>query len=184
MGVIFNSHSSVETRPFVWPLLHVFFQEDFFMTTINNMSKTDSISLQFAGRDYINLVGGENKFKKNYIEKVIKDEQAANTLVDIMVRLSPCNYLYFNYKGKYGGNIEGIRFYYLINHPATTKLNIYRKSSEEPLVNNHLQKCYVIVEYKKNPKVKFLAISAIAQKNDIDTFNGMRVETSDGHHIA
>ncbi|MDR2598416.1 MAG: hypothetical protein LBC25_01705 [Holosporales bacterium] len=47
------------------------------MTTINNMSKIDSISLQFAGRDYINLVGGENKFKKNYIEKVIKDEQAA-----------------------------------------------------------------------------------------------------------
>jgi hypothetical protein len=41
----------------------------------------------------------------------------------------------------------------------------------------------VLVEFKKNPKVKFLGISAIVQPNDVDVFNGDNVEAYDGCHI-
>ncbi|MDR1288877.1 MAG: hypothetical protein LBJ77_00575 [Holosporales bacterium] len=132
------------------------------------------------------MLGGENKFKNWLADNVIKDKQAADTLVNLMIRSSPLHYLRFDYRGQNGRIRQGIRFYYLINHPATTKLNLYRKNAEDPLINNCQQKCYVIVEYKKNPnpKAKFLAISAIARKDDIDTFNGDCIEASDGHHIA
>ncbi|MDR1288879.1 MAG: hypothetical protein LBJ77_00585 [Holosporales bacterium] len=156
------------------------------MPTINDMTNIDDISLQFVGRKYINLLGGEYKFKNEFIGKAINDKQAADTLVNLMIRSSPLHYLRFDYRGQNGRIREGIRFYYLINHPATTKLNIYRKNAEDPLISNCQQKCYVIVEYKKNPNPnpEFLAISAIARKDDIDTFHGNRVEASDGHHIA
>jgi hypothetical protein len=152
--------------------------------TINDMGNTDSISLLFKGRDYINWLGGEHKFKEELAKNVINDKQAANALVDIMVKTPPSSYVYFTYKRQSGRNTEGIRFYYKVNNPATTKLYIYRKNAADPLVNNYLQKCYVIVEYKRKRRAKLLAISAVEHENDIDTSNGACVDAFDGHHIA
>jgi hypothetical protein len=156
------------------------------MTTVNNMSQTDDLSLLFAGRDYINSLGGEHRFKEYLANDVIKDDKVAHALVDIFVKTSPNNYVYFYYIGRRGRRTAGIRFYYLINHPATTKLNVYRKNAEDPLENNCRTKCYVIVEYKKKPNVEFLAISAIVRKSDIDTFHKKEasVDAYDGHHVA
>ncbi|MDR1208231.1 MAG: hypothetical protein LBJ89_02670 [Holosporales bacterium] len=153
------------------------------MTTVNNMSKSDNISLLFAGREYINLLGGENKFKIRLTKKMRQDKQSISELVNIMVKTPPSYYLYFSYRGEHGKEIEGIRFYYLIDHPATTKLHIYRKTTEDPLNNNCLKKCYVIVEYKKKPNARFLVISAATQKGEVDIFNDAYVEAFDGHHI-
>jgi hypothetical protein len=148
------------------------------------MSKSDEISLLFAGREYINLLGGENRFKGELIERVMKDEEAINTLVNLMIKTSPSNYVFFTYIDESEKNVEGIRFYYRVNHAAATKLDVYRKNIETPLLTNCSKKCYVIVEFKKKPKAKFLAISAISRKNDIDTFRKTRAEAFDGHHIA
>jgi hypothetical protein len=155
------------------------------MTTVNNMSKSDDISLLFAGREYINLLGGEHKVKRYLANNVIKDENAVDALVNLLVKTSPSNYIYFYYMGQRRKRTAGIRFYYLIDHPATTKLNVYRKNTEDPLENNCRTKCYVIVEFKKKPRPKFLAISAIWRKNDVDTFNNDEtcVDAYDGHHL-
>jgi hypothetical protein len=152
------------------------------MTTTNHMIKASKIVRQFAGREYINSVGGENRFKDLLTEKVMKDSQAADTLVNIMVKSSPSCYLYFTYK-KNQTNPEGIRFYYFVNHPVAAKSHIYRKNPEDPLVNNCQRKCYVIVEYKRRPNAQFLAISVVARKNDIDVFNGKSAGAFDGYHI-
>jgi hypothetical protein len=154
------------------------------MTTVNDISKTDDISLLFAGREYINLLGGENKFKDELSKSVIKDRPAVSTLVNLMIKTSPSNYVFFTYIDESEKNVEGIRFYYRVNNAAATKLDVYRKNIETPLRTNCSKRCYVIVEYKKKPNAEFLAISAIVQKNDIDTFRKASAEAFDGHHIA
>jgi hypothetical protein len=81
----------------VWGVFWHFFTEDL-MTTVNNMTAENRISRQFTGREYINDVDGENKFKDKVTRK-IKDRQAAGELVDVLIKSSPSFYVYFTYNG-------------------------------------------------------------------------------------
>jgi hypothetical protein len=157
-----------------------FFTEDL-MTTVNHINNSDFITLLFAGRAYINALGGEQAFKDDLSKKAVKDKLAADALVDIMVKTPPYCYICFSYRiGR--KNVTGIRFYYKVNHPAATKLYLYRKDSSDPLVRNRKKGCYVIIEYKRRPSPEFLAISAIPRKNYVDVFRGQDVDAYDGYH--